>query len=64
MTDNDKLLTIKQAADVLGISYRTLYQWSWLKKQLPFIKVGRALRISESDLKNFIEKKKIEIEEE
>jgi excisionase family DNA binding protein len=50
-----KLLTVREAAKVLMLSERTLYQWHWLKKRFPFIKVGGALRISEKDLLQYIE---------
>jgi len=54
----NKLLSIKQSAEILGINPKTLYQWKWLKKNLPFIKVGKSLRISEKDLMDFIEKRR------
>ena len=52
----EKLLNIRQSSEILGIKPKTLYQWSWAKKNLPFIKVGGALRISEEDLFRFIQK--------
>ena len=54
----DKLLNVKQAAEILGLRPKTLYQWNWLKLHLPFVKVGKSLKISESDLMDFIEKGK------
>jgi len=53
--NREKLLTVKEASDILGIKYKTLYQWSWMKKHLPFIKIGKALRVSEKDLEKFME---------
>lgn len=53
-----RLLTVKEAARMLSISEKTLYQWNWLKKNLPFIRVGGALRIREEDLFLFIQKNK------
>jgi len=58
MIKKDKLLNVQQAAEILGVNVRTLYMWNWMKKNLPFIKVGRSLRISEKDLFDFIEKGK------
>jgi len=52
----NKLMTIREAAQLLGIRERTLYQWSWLRRSLPFVKVGKSLRIREKDLVAFIEK--------
>lgn len=49
-----KLLNIPDVAKRLTISARTLYQWHWLGKNFPFVKVGRALRVDESDLDQFI----------
>ena len=58
-----KLLTIREVARILSLSERTLYQWSWLKKNLPFIRVGRSLRVSEEDLLLLIRKNKREIKD-
>ena len=49
-----KLLNIPDVAKRLAISARTLYQWHWLGKNFPFVKVGRTLRVDESDLDQFI----------
>ncbi len=53
-----KLLTIRETAAILSFSERTLYQWHWQRKNFPFIKVGRALRVSEEDLIEFITERK------
>ena len=55
---NERLLNVKQASEILGIKPKTLYQWKWKGLHLPFVKVGKALRISEKDLLGFIEKKR------
>jgi len=52
----NKLLTIREVAQLLSIRERTLYQWSWLRRSLPFVKVGKSLRIREKDLVAFIAK--------
>lgn len=54
----EKLLNVKQAAEILGLRPNTLYQWKWLKMHLPFVKVGKSLRVSERDLLKFIEEQK------
>jgi len=64
MTSKERLLNMKQAAEILGISQRTLYQWSWRNQNLPFVKVGGALRVSEKDLNEYIEKRKRSPEED
>lgn len=58
MKEQDTLLNLREASCLLGITAKTLYQWRWRRQHLPFIKVGRALRISERDLNKFIEKMK------
>jgi excisionase family DNA binding protein len=52
--DIPRLLRIKDAAKILGVRPRTLYQWKWRGSDLPFTKIGRSLRISEDDLLAFI----------
>lgn len=54
----DKLLNVQQAAKILNLRSKTLYQWKWLRRYLPFVKVGKSLKISEKDLMDFIEKRK------
>ena len=53
-----KLLNMKETAEILSISERTLYQWYWQGKDFPFIKLGRSLRVSDQDLYYFIQKNK------
>jgi len=55
----DKLLSIREVAELLAIKEKTLYQWKWRRKNLPFIKVGRSVKISERDLQAFIKSRKI-----
>jgi len=54
----EKLIDVKKASEILGIKPKTLYQWKWKGLHLPFIKVGKSLRISEKDLMEFIEKRR------
>lgn len=50
-----KLLTVKEIAQILGLSRKTIYNWHWRKKNLPFVKVGKkSVRIYESDLNAFL----------
>ncbi len=57
---SNRLLSLKQASEILGINRGTLYQWKYHKKHLPFVKVGGSIRISEKDLMGFVEKNRIE----
>lgn len=49
-----RLLTIREAASRLGLKVGTLYTWAWKKKGIRFVRVGRALRVSERELESFI----------
>jgi len=57
--EKERLLRVKEIAKILGIKPATIYQWSWLKRHLPFVKIGKSLRVSEKDLAEFIEKRKM-----
>jgi predicted adenylyl cyclase CyaB len=66
MTNSDMLLTIKEAAEYLKVHWQTVRNYIRQRK-LTVNKVGRNIRIRESDLLNFIEKrekkkKKFEVE--
>jgi excisionase family DNA binding protein len=55
----DKLLSPQEAADRLGTSLRFVRRLI-LERRIPFIKVGRHVRITTSDLDNFIAAGRIE----
>ena len=48
------LLSVKEAARVLGISKHTLYAWS-SKRRIPFIKIGDRTMFDPADLDEFID---------
>lgn len=51
----DKLLTTKEAAPILGISIAFLERDRWAGARVPFIKIGsRAVRYRLSDLQAYI----------
>ena len=51
----DKLLTTKQAAEILAISEDTLRSWIWSGKGgVKYVKIGGAVRYKESDLHEYI----------
>lgn len=52
--ENSNLLTPKQAADYLGIKLSTIYSMC-MKRQIPFIKIGRLNRFRTQDLNKWIE---------
>jgi len=56
MEHQEKLLTTKEAAPILGVSTAFLERDRWAGARVPFIKVGsRAVRYRPSDLHAYIE---------
>ena len=56
---DERLLTIPEAAQILGFKSKTLYQWKWRRRDFPFIKIGRSLRVEERALYEFIESQRL-----
>lgn len=50
---NEKLISIAEAADLLGLTKKTLYAWTYEGK-LPAFKVGRTKRVKVSDLEKLV----------
>lgn len=55
MDINDRLLTIKEVADYLGVPVTTLYQWRYRGKGPPGLRVGRHVRYRRSDVDDWVE---------
>lgn len=58
-TANDRLVTRKEAAEILGIKLGTLAEWAVKRKDrpsrdLPVIKVGKLAKYRLSDIEQFI----------
>ena len=52
----DRLLDVNEAAAMLGLSPKTLYQWAY-ERRVPVVKLfGRALRFRLSDIQALIAK--------
>lgn len=51
--DDDKLLDIWQAADILGIKKGTLHNWC-SRGRIEYIRVGRLLKFSRAGLRRFM----------
>jgi excisionase family DNA binding protein len=49
-----KLLTVKQSADQLGLSARTVWAWVYAQK-LGVVRLGRAVRIPQNAIDELIE---------
>ena len=50
----DKLLTVKQAAELLACSEAGIRKWIYQRK-LPVVKVGRLTRVRATDLEKFVQ---------
>jgi excisionase family DNA binding protein len=53
----NRLLTISEAAALLGVKAQTLYLWV-SQKRVPHRKIGRLVRFTESDLEEFVGRQK------
>ncbi len=54
--DISALLTEKEAARFLSMSFRTLQSWRSESKGPPYLKLGRSIRYRKSDLLAWVEK--------
>ena len=55
----DEILTIKQVADYLKVTERTIYRLA-AAKQIPAFKVGGSWRFSRADIDNWIKQQSME----
>jgi len=55
----DRLLTTREAAELLGLQEQTLAAWRMTAKNLPYVKVGRSVKYRLSALEAFLEKQTI-----
>jgi len=58
-----QLLTVKQAAEVLGLKVATIRAWL-LRRKLPRVNCGRAVRIPAEAIQKFIDENTIPAREE
>jgi excisionase family DNA binding protein len=56
--DEKRLLTVREAAEYLGTTPKTLYKRVW-RREVPFIKLGRSVRFDRKDLDLIIEKARV-----
>lgn len=54
-----RLLTVKEAAQYLGLAEDTVYRKARMR-ELPYVKVGRALRFDVKALESYIDRNTIE----
>ena len=57
-----KLLTTVEVAEMTGLSPETLAQWRWLKKEIPFVRLGRkCVRYRQGDIDAWLEKRLVSV---
>jgi excisionase family DNA binding protein len=49
-----RLRSLQEAAERLGVSVKCLRGWVWRRK-IPFVKIGRCVRISDQTIERLIE---------
>ena len=52
----DRLLTVQEVADLLGVQPSTVYQWTH-EGFIPYVKLGRLVRFREGEISQWIEKR-------
>ena len=50
-----QLYTPAQVSEALGVSVKTLEKWRWERRNLPYIKLGAAVRYRGSDLEAWLD---------
>ncbi len=57
----EKLLSVNEVAEMLGVAPSTLRGWKYFHKNLrPTFKIGHQLRYSEADVLKFLEASRVE----
>ena len=56
MEHRDRLITVQELADYLGVPVATLYQWRYRREGPPGFRVGRHLRYRWSEVEAWIER--------
>lgn len=57
-----RLLTTKDVAEMTGLSPETISQWRWLKKEIPFVRLGKkCVRYRQSDIDAWLAKRVVSV---
>jgi len=57
-----KLLTADDVAEITGLSPETLAQWRWLKKEIPFVRLGKkCVRYRQSDIDAWLTRRLVSV---
>ena len=60
MSDDRRMLTQKEAAQIIGVSVHTLEMWRWQKTYpLPYLKIGTLVRYRMRDIDAFLETRRM-----
>jgi len=51
----------REVSRITRLSLSTLRNWRFLRKNLPYCKIGRAVRYNSADVNRFMEQRKISI---
>lgn len=52
-TKTERMLGIKEASELLGLSTKTLYSWVY-RKRIPYVKVGTLVKFKPSVIDRYI----------
>jgi len=55
----EKLLSVNQLADILGLKKITIYEWV-RSNRIPFVKLGKRVLFQPSDIADYIKSKRVE----
>ena len=53
----EKLMSVAQVAEFLGLCQKTIWTLTHVKKELPFVRIGRSVRYSPTHLRAWIERR-------
>jgi len=53
-----RFMGVKELAEYLGISYKTVYSWVWQRK-IPYVKMGRSVKFDLRKIDDWAEKKEV-----
>ena len=57
-----RLLTTEEVAEMTGLSPETIAQWRWLKKEIPFVRLGKkCVRYRQSDIDAWLAKRLVSV---
>ena len=58
-----ELLTAEEVSRLTGLSIQTLAQWRSQKRNIPYLKIGRLVRYSQSDVQVYLDSCRVSVNE-